>query len=267
MEKKNISKIAIVIVAITVILVAAGGATFAYWQWVSAENEQTAINVTVAQGINMTINPTIISTTTMYPTKGLNAAGEQDLDSHEAVMTSTALVTIENQTGIKARPKFMLKLQILSAGGTNITATGSTQAPTTNPNTNQTITGTSTAAHATFINYAVTEADGDCDNPITSGTFTADDEIGETGWYNSAYITNVGTETPIPFPKLTSTDTTSVAFEAPGYQTTTHTYKVCAWIDDSYTFTNVGDTATDPMQNATIKVSWSEESEVIQVTG
>ena len=174
-------------------------------------------------------------------------------------MQSTALVSIENQTGIKARPKFMLKLRIFSG----LDSKNITDKDVTNKLPEK-------IKYADFINYAVTENGGDCDQPIVSGTFSANDQIGTTGWYNSEYITLVDNTQPINFPILTTGDAGTyngtVSFEAAPYVTTEHTYKVCVWIDSNYTFTNVGDTISDPLQEARIEVSWSEESEVIQVT-
>ena len=40
-----------------------------------------------------------------------------------------------------------------------------------------------------------------------------------------------------------------------------------AWIDEGYTTTIVGDVVSDPLQNAKIEITWSDESIVQQVSG
>lgn len=248
MEKRNINKVTLAVIAVALIIAIVGGSTYAYWTWQTASGQRTNVNVTVAEGISMVITPTTVSTNKLHPTN--NCAGD-------ATIVSTALIEIDNQTGILARPKFYLKLQILNSAGTNITST-----------------------YAQYIHYAVAETDGSCTSPIASGIFTNqqttnvnNDGAAVTGWYNSPIITNLnGT-----FPKITSEDAASVSFDAPAYNggtmgnvsgnKATHTYKVWAWLGNEYAATNTGDTVSDPLQDATIKVSWSETSEVIQVTG
>lgn len=299
MERKNTSKTIIVAVAIALFVAVVGGATFAYWQWITSDDQQTAVNVTVAQGINHIITPEPGDTAVNVKMRPTNTetdiiedcAGEGDSKvctlKNDAVMVDYTQVKIENQTGIVARPKYMLKLKI-TKGGTNITDTETVYA------------NDDDAKYRDYINYAVVEGgaikdftgpingtsgswaeEGDCDTPIVSGTFAAWDnetttevdetttgfnQIGTTGWFNSPYITLVDDTQPINFPILTSGLNNTISFNAMGYTTTYHRYKVCVWIDESYVSVNTGDTVSDPLQDATIEVSWSEESEVIQVT-
>ena len=200
----------------------------------------------------MIINPEQITKTGLYPISGTN------LDSHEAVMKGNATIQIINNTGVQARPKFKLKLKIYPRGSANFA-------------TNQ---------YKAYVNYAVTEQNGSCDNAIIKGNFGIEnskpfDECTKnncgTGWANSPWITfdtyNSITKanTADGFSDITSENSKSVSFDAGPYVTTTHVYKVCAWLDSSYTFTNTGTNVTDPLQNATFIVTWSEDSEVSQV--
>lgn len=256
MEKKNINRVVVAVVAVALIVAIIGGATFAYWQWITNTSQQTAVNVTVAQGINMTIEPTTVNTNTLHPT---NIEINTIEGGNTAIMKSTALVSIENQTGILARPKFMLKLKITNSDGSQII-------------TNSNNAGDS-KKYREYIRYAVTEENGSCDTPITAGTFNGNATATGNGFYNSPYLTldtydtANSTNAPDGFPDLTSENPGSVSFNANAYVTTEHTYKVCVWLDSSYTFTNEGNAVTDPMQNAIITVTWSDDSEVIQVTG
>jgi len=279
MEKKNINKIVITVVAVALIIAVIGGATFAYWAWVTNTAQQTAVNVTVAQGINMTITPESATPATLAPTTGKISDGTTDLDTHSAVMKSTAIVSIENQTGILARPKFMLKLNITNASGASIT-NSSVSNNTLPGEANELVEdgvlpGNISGVYRNYINYTITESNGDCDNPIASGNFGESGSAATStgnGYYNSKYITldeyhSVNNAAGVDgFPDLTSENSKSVSFNAQPYATTPHTYKVCVWLDESYSYINVGDNSTDPMQNAHIIVTWSEDSEVIQVT-
>lgn len=264
MNNNNAKKIIIAVVAVFIVIAIIGGATFAYWQWVTDTSQRTLVNVTVEQGISMTINPTSVSL-------DVDAAGNigmrptNDCTKANRVFSSTALVTVVNDTGIAARPKFMLKVKITKSDGSDITN-----------------------AYREYIHYAVGEVNEDlpeegdnytvCTSPIAAGTFSGTGNDGQAngkttnsagavigGWYNSSYIT-LDTTAADGFPDLTSDNANSVSFTAAAKTTTTHTYKVWGWIGSEYGATNTGNSVTDPLQNATIEISWSDNSEVIQVT-
>lgn len=294
MENKNTNKIVITVVAVALIIAVIGGATFAYWQWITNEEQQTVVNVTMTQGINMTITPEATTNNKLYPTntttnqiEDCTGTGEDIVCTltNQAVMRSYAVVSIENQTGIMARPRFMLKLRIVTSDGQTEITNSATATPT----------DADALKYRDYIHYAVAEGgdttnaadeavyEGDCDSPIVTGTFSAwddgkgendDNEIGNTGWYNSPYITvvddngfpKITTKIPADSEDTSAVDATSVSFNAAPYTTTANKYKVCVWIDKDYTHVNEGDVVSDPLQDASIIVSWSEESEAIQVT-
>lgn len=151
MEKKNIRNITIIVVAVALIIAVLGGGTFAYWQWISADEDQTIVNVTVEEGISMTINPTTVTLTNMRPTN--------DCDGDYA-MIGTATITIDNQTGILAQPTFKLKAK----SSKNLTANAWSK-----------------------LNFAITEDGGSCSSPLYQGTFTGGSTTANT-WTDTAEI-------------------------------------------------------------------------------
>lgn len=249
MEKKEMNKVVIAVVAVALIITIIGGSTFAYWQWVTATEQQTFVNVTVQDGISMTITPTTTQTNVLYPITRDNCM--------DAAISGTALVEIVNNTGIEARPQFYLKLKIEDSAGNNITQT-----------------------YAQYIHFAVLDPENPstgttCANATRYGQFTTTqttNDLGQTisGWYNSPIITELtGTGEEVDstrFPILTATDTKSMTFSVPADTTGTHTYQFWAWIDSSYTATNTGNTISDKLQDAKITISWSESCQVKQVT-
>jgi len=244
MNKKPINQIIITSIALILVTILVSGGTFAYLSWTSADN--TLINITFSEendGIKMLISPVNMVKTGMYPTTGKISNGTQDLDSHPAVMVGQAYISVINNTGVVARPRFMLKIKIMSTSSNNFF----------------------TAQYMHAFKYAVTEANGDCDNPIASGSFRDAHATGGSaaqGWFNSPTLT---VNNANGFPAITSENASSVSFNAPAYTTTPHTYKVCVWVDSGYTHTNTGNTVSDGLQNARVLVSWSEDSSIEQV--
>jgi len=63
----------------------------------------------------------------------------------------------------------------------------------------------------------------------------------------------------------TNTDIdTGTRFIATKNATTTKSYRIYVWLDSTYTYTNSGDTISDPMQNLSISVKFSPASELSQ---
>ena len=231
----------IVILFITMLLVSGG--TFAFLLWRTSDAQRTGLAINVNEKINMHIENPYITKMGMYPT---NSCTNED-----ATMSGVSLITIENQTGVIARPNFKLKVKITDVNGTVITNEPSISDPS-KPN-------------RYYINYAVTEVDGDCTKSLFAGRF--DQNVATStggGWYNSAWITK--TNNSNGFPLVSNETGDGLSFNAAAYGNTTHEYKVWAWIDSSYTVTVIGNqTVTDPMQDARIEISWSEDSTVEQI--
>ena len=232
-NKMKTSLFIIAILFITMLVVSGG--TFAYLQWMTSDTQLTAINVSVTDDINMYIDPAAVTKTGMRPTN--NCAGD-------FAMVGTSTVTINNQTGTQARPRLKLKLKITDLEGNNIT--------------NE--TSPAGQKYMYYIKYAVTEENGSCTDSLAEGRFNLTTETSTgSGWYDSPSLT---LDTTTGFPDLY----TSVSFKAKENAVTSHTYKVTVWIDENYTTVNEGNTVVnDKLQNATITVSWSDNSTVEQV--
>lgn len=231
MKNKKIQQIFITSITLTIVMLLVSGGTFAYMAWQSTDG--TLINIKVTDDIQMTIEPEPINTTKMYPT--MYCGGP-------AAISGNAKVTIVNNTGIKAKPRFKLKVKII---------------PTSNKAALQ-------ANHLISIRYAVFEGkDATCtqsgstiQNTIATGAFPGTNNPASSTWYHTS---NYLRKTP-------NTGTDWVTFEAAPKTTTTHWYTVWAWIDSTYDPSALGiSNLEDPLQNAQIAVTWSENSIVEQV--
>lgn len=234
MEKKDNYKIIIAIAVIAVAIITIGGSTFAYWQWVSGATNQTNVSVKVEDSISMTITPTTKQTNVLYPIS--------DAACNTASISGSAVVRISNNTGIKAKPTFKLKIKIIDSTGANIT--------------NTTVPGTS-KKYAEYIRYAVSETSkttcSDNGN-LVIGSFTSTQTPNHTDWNDSA---SLGTAVTFQANGKTTVGGTAVV--------TNHTYNFWAWIDSTYQAQNIGNVVSDKLQNAKITISWSESSTVTQI--
>jgi len=113
MKNNNVSKLIIAIIAVILIIAIVGGSTFAYFQWTTAENQRTAVNVTIEQGrITMHIEPETTVFKDLKPTANCNnfsAYGD-------------ALVTIVNNTGTLAIPSLKLSAKVTKGGSGTLTS-------------------------------------------------------------------------------------------------------------------------------------------------
>ena len=238
MNKKELKLGLMIVMILFVTMLVVSSGTFAYFQWQSSTEQITALNVSVADDINMRIDPASVTKTGMRPTNNCDG---------DACMTGTSTVTIDNQTGVLARPRFKLKLKVEDSEGNNITNEPS---PMGNP-------------YRYYIKYKVVRRYSSAETLI-SGRFDLDTETSVgSGWYDSPDLT-LNDENG--FPQLSSGIDSGVSFNALPNSVTDYTYAVHVWIDSEYTTVNTGDVITvDKLQNATITVSWSENSTVEQV--
>lgn len=223
MEKKNISKVIISVIAVAVVIAIVGGATFAYWQWQTADEQQTLVNVTVAEGITMLIEPS-------QTLVGENGTLRPTNSCVDYAFKANATVSIDNKTGVKAKPTFKLKFKSSKA--------------------------LSTAAWGK-VNYAITELNGDCTSPLYQGTFSMGSTTANT-WADTDEIPRDN----VTFTAPPYNGGTKAELGAP----TTHVYEVYVWLDSTYVGpVNTGTTVNDPLQDNTITVTWSGDSYVTQV--
>lgn len=246
-----IGQILSIVLVLFVTMILVSGGTFAYFRWASDVNTQkSALNIKVTEKISMHIENPEISDTGLYPTNNCAGAGAMPISDSGSYSADPSVVTIDNQTGIAARPRFKLKVKITDVNGNVIT--------------NNASVSDSSKPYRYYINYAIAEVGGDCTTPLFTGKFDQNTPTSTgNGWYNSGWVTSVDVST---FPILSNGVNSGVSFQAKEYGITTHEYQVWAWIDSSYTTTIVGNQASsDPMQNATISISWSEDSTVHQI--
>lgn len=114
---KERKKIIIALTAIALILIIAGGSTFAYWYWTTATNEQTTVNLIVSNNeiqnrLNATISGTTQNITNMIPVasctnstyaikKEITLTYKNDTDN-EAIVRGT--LTVSNFTSPHGTP-------------------------------------------------------------------------------------------------------------------------------------------------------------------
>ena len=91
--------------------------------------------------------------------------------------------------------------------------------------------------------YSTSNCDGTVGTTYDTGTF--DEESVGTTWTDIA---------------------TTITFDVASGATVTKYYQVYAWIDSGYTATNTGNTVSDPLQNKTISLTFSNSSTFEQVS-
>ena len=103
MNKKEFKTGLIIVLILVIVMLIASGGTFAYLQWQTSTDQLTALNVSVTDNINMHIDPATVTKTGMRPTNNCDG---------DFAMSGVSTVTITNNTGILARPRFKLKIKM-----------------------------------------------------------------------------------------------------------------------------------------------------------
>lgn len=268
----NIKKLIGTILGIIMFTALIAGATFAYFQWTTAENQKTSFNVTIEEGrITMHIEPETTAFEELKPTAKCDAYDNETGTHPNATMYGDALVTVVNKTGTLAIPSFKLSAKVTKGG-----------------------TGTLKAADLAHIHYAVaavsttkdksgnavkgTTVTGSCSSPLTAAadgeslTFT-NSELVATGNFSTVSTTGTWTDLPnatgtyLPRQYDKSTGTVSgVTFKALPNSTTYQYFRVYIWLDETYTTTTIGNTISDPLQDAKIEITWSKNGKIEQVS-
>ena len=264
-KNNNIQQFVIAIVTVVAIIAIVGGSTFAYFQWTTNDAQKTNVNVTIAAG---GIKMTITQANGQLETAGLRPV--VDCNNSNSYMDAT--VVIENTTGTLAVPSFKLKGKVVSSGTLTsdilshihytvvpIASIGAAATSTTKCNTPATVTDKGVLSASNYSNTAT----GTFANVSTTGAWT---DIPPTA--NADYLAryySAGTSNGITFIGKKAGEGKTSAGAAGGNLTTAY-FRVYVWIDETYTYTNVGNAVTDPLQNATIWLQWSENSIVEQVS-
>lgn len=272
MKNNNVKNIIFAIIAVVLMIVIVGGSTFAYFQWTTAENQKTSVNVTIEQGkIVMHIEPEQTVFEGLHPTA--NCA--------TSVAYGDALVTITNNTGTLAIPSFKLSASVTkSVDDVDLTA-----------------------KDLAYIHYAVASVgtqvvrtpgqddvvkklstvNGSCSSPLTAAQYVDDEttlfetpNLIATGTFADVVSPTpagtTGTDLPLAqgvfLPRqynLNTGEVSGVTFKAEAGVTSYQYFRVYIWIDEQYTTTTIGNTVSDPLQNAKIEITWSTNSMIEQV--
>lgn len=225
---KDKDKLIIAIVAVLAIIVAVGGATYAYWSWVSDTANQTSVNFTVIGGSN-DINAKINGNGTTTITKLIPTAS---CTSSNALVKAVDITYLNNTTS-KARITANLKV-------TNFTASSA---------------GTPTAANLTHLKWSITKTQSLCTDDSSENYVAGGDFSGSTG--NPNLLSATGS-TKIDVATITNEIAANVTTE-----TSIPTYYLHVWLDSEYEHTNVGNVNNDPMQNISFTLEWSGTIEQI----
>lgn len=254
-KNNNIQQLVIAIVTVVAIIAIVGGSTFAYFQWTTNEAQKTNVNVTIAAGgITMVIN----QANGEFEASGLRPVA----DCNNSMSYMDAAIVITNTTGTLAVPSFKLKGKVTVSQGAltsadlahihysvvKINSIGDASAPKCNQ-------PATVADGGSFTNNYSTSATGTFANVSTAGVWTDMPEAANDDYLARSY--NAGVADGITF--------VGAKAGTSGSTITTAYFRVYVWVDETYTYTNVGNAVTDPLQNATISVQWSENSIVEQV--
>lgn len=273
-KNNNIQQFVIAIVTVVAIIAIVGGSTFAYFQWTTNDEQRTNVNVTIAAG---GIKMTITQENGKLETAGLRPVA----DCTKSYSYIDALVEIENTTGTLAVPSFKLKGKVTTAQGTlastdlqhihyavvNLGAVSTTSYTTFNDNAASCSSPATVTGGGMFTNNASTTATGTFADVSTSGGWS-DMPTGDATNYLARYYQS-GVSDGITFiGKKAGEGLVKNANGQPNEKLknfTWNVFRVYVWIDETYTYTNVGNTVSDPLQNATIWLQWSGSSIVEQV--
>lgn len=111
MKKEETNKLIFALIAVVLIIVIVGGATFAYWSWTTNTSQQTVINATVPANSDFTytIVGNNVTSTGMYPTSDCDGAG--------ALVGNTATVTVINPTESPMQAALKIRATLSSSQG------------------------------------------------------------------------------------------------------------------------------------------------------
>ncbi len=231
-KNNNAKTLVLAIIAVVAIAVAAAGGTYAWWSWSSNQanaNENTAINFSMSDPsdmLTMSIVGNNINTKTLAPSSVCYGEGY--------TLASYVTVTTKNLSTVDAKTTFVLSASLTPVSGRTF-QTGDTA------HLHWAIKEVTSANKA---NYAV----GNCNGGTNSTTF------------NTGTFASVGTS-------ATNISTTISYDVAAGTSSDVKYYQLYVWLDSGYNFTNTGSgSVTDPMQDATVMLTFATTSKIEQKT-
>lgn len=214
---KDRKKLIIAIVAVLIIIVLVGGATFAYWTWVTNTAQQTNVSFVVddkkLEGemyAKLEGNGTNTATSLKPSTcKGSNA------------IVKTITIKYLNKTVQAATVSATLSV-------TAFTARSASYLPS--------------STNLGYLKYALTTDSSSCTSNVQ-----------KSGSFNGLTFSSAVTPTNLPLTLFTQTFTASANMSTEG----TQTYYLYIWLDSSYEHKNIGSVNSDPMQGLSFTTQWS----------
>lgn len=207
MNKKEKNTLIIAIVAVLAVIIAVGGATYAYWSWSTSDAQKTNVTIKVGGG-SLNITGDNVSSTGMYPTNSCGGTG---------ALKGSATVTAKNDTQTAMTASLKLRASLFAAQGTLTKGTSGNQAKLrwaivdvtsttsktcSNPDASGTLADVTAATSAAGFPSTATDIN-------TSISFTAPANATTTKkydvyvWLDSSYtFTNTGTTVSDPMQNL-----------------------------------------------------------------
>ena len=286
MNNKKTLFMSLVIVLLVGLMITAG--TFAYFQWTTDVNQRTNVNVTIeAGGIKMIMTPE----GGVLEAKGLKPVA----DCMESYAYFDTKIQIQNTTGSLVVPSFKLKARVKPNSAANAGALKKSDLSHIHytvveiDRIGQEIkadkadnTGARRCYEPSHIQKDGVGREGlfvdtSNDTTIATGTFANMSQVLDgDGWTSainlpsdsSKFLARQYNDDPVKG----DLGTYGITFmgdiaDSTGMRLTNRYFRVYVWIDAGYTYTNAGTNMADPMNNAIIEVTWSEDSIVQQVTG
>ena len=214
---KDRKKLIIAIVAVLIIIVLVGGATFAYWTWVTNTAQQTNVSFVVNQSdLEGEMYATLEGngTTTATNLKPATCNGSN-------AIVKTITIKYLNKTVQAATVSATLSV-------TAFTARSASYLPS--------------STNLGYLKYALTTNPSSCTSNVQ-----------KSGSFSGLTFSSAVTPTNLPLTLFTQTFTASANMSAEG----TQTYYLYIWLDSSYEHTNTGSVNSDPMQGLSFTTQWS----------
>lgn len=214
---KDRKKLIIAILATLIIIVLVGGATFAYWTWVTNTAQQTNVSFVVNQSdLEGEMYATLEGngTTTATNLKPATCNGSN-------AIVKTITIKYLNKTVQAATVSATLSV-------TAFTARSASYLPS--------------STNLGYLKYALTTDSSSCTSNVQ-----------KSGSFNGLTFSSTVTPTNLPLTLFTQTFTASANMSAEG----TQTYYLYIWLDSSYEHKNIGSVNSDPMQGLSFTTQWS----------
>lgn len=257
-EKNNQRQKTIATAIIIIIVIASvSGGTYSWWIWQSASANDILVNVSPTPNSQLTITGTNITNANTNNTSapGLMPIATANCATSKYTLIGEATVTAINGTGSDMIVTPRLDVTLTPVSGRTLTSDNKSHLHWAVVDTTSSTSKTCASSpnyQGTFNSIAaVTVSGGGSTDVSVSGGSTVS-AIGTTATINITNISN-------------STVSSTLTFTATKNSTTTKKYKVYVWLDSGYTHTNTGTTVSDPMQDLTISVKWSDKSSMVQI--